>query len=185
MACNYHFFQSKIVNFFNLIFIRMNAPRSFNMGFEENNNYLKSDNLSKYEKRISDDYDEFEIKSKNYNEKNDKFDKNREEKEKENSSLYPNFNTNLSAKKLIKVQSFQGLNIVNPPSAISVSTGMNVQTQKLIKTRTKSIREMISEIEIRAKQNLSCPVYVTKLDKLDKDILTWRKGVLSNEELGE
>jgi hypothetical protein len=38
---------------------------------------------------------------------------------------------------------------------------------------------MISEIEVRAKSNLSCPEYVTKLDKLDKGLFTWRKDLHS------
>ena len=48
--------------------------------------------------------------------------------------------------------------------------------------RTKSIREMISEIEIRAKNNLACPDYVTTLDKLDRDMLTWQKSAFSTDD---
>ena len=41
---------------------------------------------------------------------------------------------------------------------------------------------MISEIEVRARGNLECPDYVTKLDKLDKDLFTWKKVAHSADD---
>lgn len=41
---------------------------------------------------------------------------------------------------------------------------------------------MISEIELRARGDLECPDYVTKLDKLDKDLFTWKKVAHSGDD---
>lgn len=41
---------------------------------------------------------------------------------------------------------------------------------------------MITEIEVRARGDLKCPDYVTKLDKLDKDLFTWKKAAHSTDD---
>ena len=65
----------------------------------------------------------------------------------------------------------------------------NLIIQKNKKLREKTVREMITEMEVRAKNNLEAPQYVTKLDKLDQDLYSWQKikGINSNssDELGE
>ena len=74
-------------------------------------------------------------------------------------------------------------NSVNSSSSISSSFSYNSnnnniglnQIQKNKKLREKSVREMITEMEVRAKNNLDAPPYVTKLDKLDQDLYTWQK----------
>ena len=41
---------------------------------------------------------------------------------------------------------------------------------------------MITEIEVKARGDLKCPDYVTKLDKLDKDLFTWKKAGHSTDD---
>ena len=59
------------------------------------------------------------------------------------------------------------------------------QIQKNRKLREKSVREMITEMEVRAKNNLDAPLYVTKLEKLDQDHYTWQKAKGTSSSSGD